>query len=159
MWLVLCGSINDCVVVGHVTGKQFVVNIMFNYYDRSADGLLTRDELRDVEARDELSQLSLHCRLVDMTSFDDHNGDGNVTLHEFQEAFGEFEAKVVSLMWTLVELSGWFWRFGNLADFYDTRLSRQNDVASIANRGAMTTVLKPTSSIEVWRKLQCYIDS
>ena len=90
-----------------MTGKQFVVNIMFNYYDRSADGLLTRDELRDVEARDELSQLSLHCRLVDMTSFDDHNGDGNVTLHEFQEAFGEFEAKVVSLAWTLGNFGGY----------------------------------------------------
>ena len=62
---------------------------MFNYYDRSADGLLNGAELRDVETRDQLSQLSTHCRLTDMTSYDDQNSDGNVTLHEFQEAFGE----------------------------------------------------------------------
>jgi len=73
----------------YVTGKQFLANIMFNYYDRNSDNRLDDTELRDIEHRDHLSQLSHYCSLSDMLRRDDTSRDGHISLSEFYTAFSE----------------------------------------------------------------------
>ena len=70
-------------------GKQFVANIMFNYYDRNNNQALDEAELQDVEHRDHLEKLSRFCGLADMLTYDDKQEDGNISLPEFYNAFGE----------------------------------------------------------------------
>lgn len=72
-----------------LAGKQFVANIMFNYYDRNSNQVLDEAELQDVEHRDHLEKLSRFCGLADMLTFDDKQEDGNITLSEFYSAFGK----------------------------------------------------------------------
>ena len=73
----------------HCLGKQFVANIMFNYYDRDSNQYLDEGELMDIERRDHLDKLSSVCGLIDLLSFNDENKDANISLIEFYEAFGE----------------------------------------------------------------------
>ncbi len=68
-------------------GKQFVANIVFNYYDRNSNQLLDEIELDDIEHRDHLDKLSRFCGLTDLLSFDDEDEDQNIDLDEFYKAF------------------------------------------------------------------------
>ena len=77
----------------YVVGKQFLANIMFNYYDHDSDNQLDAAELRDIEHRDHLSQLSHYCGLTDMLSHDDTDSDGYISLTEFYAAFSESGSK------------------------------------------------------------------
>ena len=71
------------------SGKQFVANIMFNYYDRNSNQLLDEVELEDIEHRDHLEKLSRYCGLVDLLAFDDQDEDQSIALMEFYKAFSE----------------------------------------------------------------------
>ena len=84
-WLVVVFDVSPL----YVTGKQFLANIMFNYYDHNSDNRLDDAELRDIEHRDHLSQLSHYCSLSDMLRREDTSHDGHISLAEFHAAFSE----------------------------------------------------------------------
>ncbi|KAK2189211.1 hypothetical protein NP493_113g02036 [Ridgeia piscesae] len=84
-----CARIGDSDCTEEFTRKQFLANIMFNYYDRNSDNRLDDTELRDIEHRDHLSQLSHYCSLSDMLHRDDTSRDGHISLSEFYTAFSE----------------------------------------------------------------------
>ena len=72
--------------------KQFVANIMFNYYDLNGDEKLTEEDLDEIERRDHLDKLSRFCRLADLLTFNDREEDGSITLTEFYSAFSKSPA-------------------------------------------------------------------
>ncbi|XP_065341205.1 follistatin-related protein 5-like isoform X2 [Cloeon dipterum] len=76
------------------SGKEYIVSIMFSHYDSNNDGALELEELQQIAAAEQLSQLSKGCNLSDMIGFDDVDKDGRLNINEFYVAFS---VTVVSL--------------------------------------------------------------
>ena len=81
-----------------------MANIMFNYYDRNNNQALDEAELQDVEHRDHLEKLSRFCGLADMLTYDDKQEDGNISLPEFYNAFGEYRRFSVGVRDVMITL-------------------------------------------------------
>ncbi|XP_049811271.1 follistatin-related protein 5-like isoform X1 [Schistocerca nitens] len=80
------------------TGKEYLVSRMFSHYDHNNDGALEKEELEQMAAKEQLSQLSKGCSLSDMLHFDDASKDGRLDINEFYTAFSKlYSVSVVSL--------------------------------------------------------------
>ena len=62
---------------------------MFNYYDLDGNEKLDEEDLNEIERRDHLDKLSQFCRLADLLTFNDREGDGSISLTEFYGAFSK----------------------------------------------------------------------
>lgn len=69
---------------------DYLVSIIFSHYDQNNDGLVEKDELSLMWN----TMVDMHhvandsnCTLLDMVTYDDMNGDGVLTINEFNDAF------------------------------------------------------------------------
>ncbi|CAH1795561.1 unnamed protein product [Owenia fusiformis] len=76
----------NCNYGGH--SKQFLVNIIFNYYDLDGNEKVDKVELYNIEHRNHLERLSQLCQLPDMlTFFDTMEPKGAISIDEMYKAF------------------------------------------------------------------------
>ncbi len=62
---------------------------MLNYYDRDSNGVLSEEELDDIENRDHLDKLNRYCSLTHILTYDDDDEDGVIQPREFYTAFSK----------------------------------------------------------------------
>lgn len=73
---------------------DYLVSIIFSYYDQNNDGLVERDELDLMwDSMNHHVANDSNCTLKDLLVFDDTNGDNVMTINEFNDAFHRISEK------------------------------------------------------------------
>lgn len=86
-----CGDLREKSVQEMIfVGKSYLVHLMYNHFDLNSDQTLTMDELQRLDEEGKYTKLMpTGCRLKDLLTHADSDGDGRLDEREFFRLFGK----------------------------------------------------------------------